>query len=65
MGWNDFEHCLKPKNSLDIIELSEKIVRRLWNRVEYQAKTIGKYDLSFNGKDFTLLNKPQQETNVV
>jgi DNA-directed RNA polymerase subunit L len=25
--------------------------------VEYQAETIGKYDLSFNGKDFTLLNK--------
>jgi hypothetical protein len=25
--------------------------------VEYQAETIGKYDLGFNGKDFTLLNK--------
>jgi hypothetical protein len=25
--------------------------------VEYQGETIGKYDLGFNGKDFTLLNK--------
>jgi hypothetical protein len=56
---NDFEHRLKPKKLLDIIELSEKIlgIEDYEIEVEYQAETIGKYDLSFNGKDFTLLNK--------
>jgi hypothetical protein len=56
---NDFEHRLKPKKLLDIIELSEKVLEigDYETEVEYQAETIGKYDLGFNGKDFTLLNK--------
>jgi hypothetical protein len=56
---NDFEHRLKPKKLLDIIELSEKIlgIEDYEIEVEYQSETIGKYDLGFNGTDFTLLNK--------
>lgn len=56
---NDFEHRLKPKKLLDIIALSEKVLRAadFEIEVEYQAETIGKYDLSFDGTTFTLLNK--------
>jgi len=56
---NDFQHLLKPKRLLDIITLSEKIlgIGDFEIEVEYQTETIGKYDLGFNGKDFTLLNK--------
>jgi hypothetical protein len=44
---------------LDIITLSEKVlgIDDYEIEVEFQAETIGKYDLTFNGKDFTLLNK--------
>ncbi|MFH6964584.1 DUF6428 family protein [Flavobacterium plurextorum] len=56
---NDFEHRLKPKKLMHIIELSEKVLNipDLEIEVEYQDATIGKYDLGFNGKDFLLLNK--------
>ena len=56
---NDFEHRLKPQKLLNIIELSEKVlgIGDFEIEVEYQSKTIGKYDLDFNGKDFVLLNK--------
>ncbi|WP_369765308.1 DUF6428 family protein [Flavobacterium sp. WC2429] len=56
---NDFEHRLKPQKLLNIIELSEKIlgIEDFQIEVEYQAQTIGKYDLGFNGNDFVLLNK--------
>ncbi|NGY37909.1 hypothetical protein FQU23_010335 [Flavobacterium sp. XN-5] len=56
---NDFEHRLKPKKLLDIITLSEKVlgIEDFEIEVEYQAETIGKYDLGFNGKDFVLVNK--------
>lgn len=56
---NDFEHRLKPQKLLNIIELSEKIlgIEDFEIEVEYQAETIGKYDLDFNGNDFVLLNK--------
>ncbi len=56
---NDFEHRLKPKRLLDIIALSEKVlgIEDHEIEVEYQSETIGKYDLGFNGKEFTLLNK--------
>jgi len=56
---NDFEHRLKPQRLLDIIHLSEKTlgIPDLEIEVEYQSDTIGKYDLGFNGSDFTLLNK--------
>lgn len=56
---NDFEHRLKPQKLLNIIELSEKVlgIKDFEIEVEYQERTIGKYDLDFNGKDFVLLNK--------
>jgi hypothetical protein len=56
---NDFEHRLKPQKLLDIIALSEKIlgIEDHEIEVEYQGETIGKYDIGFNGKEFTLLNK--------
>ncbi|WP_158730010.1 MULTISPECIES: DUF6428 family protein [unclassified Flavobacterium] len=56
---NDFDHRLKPKKLLDIITLSEKVlgIQDYEVEVEYQAETIGKYDMGFNGTAFTLLNK--------
>ena len=59
--WNadDTDHRLKPQKLLNIIALSEKIlgIEDLEIEVEYQAETIGKYDLDFNGKDFVLVSK--------
>jgi len=56
---NDFDHRLAPKKLLNIIELSEKVLEIEDGdvEVEYQAETIGKYDLGFNGKDFLLTAK--------
>ncbi|HTG66867.1 MAG TPA: DUF6428 family protein [Flavobacterium sp.] len=56
---NDFEHRLKPEKLSKIIALSEKVlgIEDFEIEVEYQTETIGKYDLGFNGKNFTLLNK--------
>ena len=56
---NDFEHRLKPKKLLDIIALSEKVlgIADFEIEVEYQAETIGKYDLDFDGTTFILINK--------
>jgi hypothetical protein len=56
---NDFEHRLKADKLLKIIALSEKILgmEDLEIEVEYQAKTIGKYDLGYDGRDFLLLAK--------
>lgn len=56
---NDTEHRLKPEKLLNIIALSEKKlgITDLEIEVEYQAETIGKYDLDFNGNDFVLVPK--------
>ena len=56
---NDFEHRLKPTKLLNIINLSEEKLgmEDLEIEVEYQAETIGKYDLDFNGKNFVLVSK--------
>lgn len=56
---NDYEHRLKPQKLLNIIKISENIleIEDYEIEVEYQAETIGKYDLGFNGTAFTLLNK--------
>ena len=56
---NDFEHRLKPNKLLNIIKLSEEKLgmEDAEIEVEYQAETIGKYDLDFNGKNFVLKNK--------
>lgn len=56
---NDEDHRLKPSKLLSIIALSEKVlgIGDFEVEVEYQDTTIGKYDLGFDGKNFTLLNK--------
>ena len=59
--WNadDLDHRLKPGKLLNIIKLSEEKlgIEDQEIEVEYQAETIGKYDLEFNGKNFILKNK--------
>ena len=56
---NDFNHRLKPKNILEIISIAENAIisEDLEIEVEYQDSTIGKYNVSFDGKNFILLNK--------
>ena len=55
---NDYDHRLHPAKLLDIIELSENVLKieDLEIEVEYQADTIGKFGLDFNGKNFLLTN---------
>lgn len=60
--WNadDYDHRLHPEKLLNIIELSEKILNidtNLEIEVEYQADTIGKFGLAFNGINFVLTSK--------
>ena len=56
---NDTDHRLKPQKLLNIIALSEKVLgmEDLEIEVEYQADTIGKYGLQFNGRSFVLMPK--------
>jgi len=56
---NDFEHRLKAGKLLNIISLSEKVLgmEDLEIEVEYQAETIGKYDLGYDGANFLLIAK--------
>lgn len=56
---NDFEHRLKAGKLLDIISLSEKVLgmEDLEIEVEYQAETIGKYDLQYEEGNFLLVAK--------
>ena len=57
---NDFDHRLKPQKLINIIALATKklqIDENLQIEVEFQAETIGKYDLGFNGENFVLLAK--------
>ncbi len=55
----DYNHRLHPEKLLEIIELSERIleIEDLEVEVEYQAETIGKYGLDFDGKNFLLTQK--------
>lgn len=55
----DFDHRLAPKKLLKIIALSEKTLdlKDQEIEVEYQAETIGKYGLDFDGVNFLLTNK--------
>ena len=59
--WNadDYNHRLHPEKLLEIIELSERVlaIEDLEIEVEYQAETIGKYGLDFDGKNFLLTSK--------
>ena len=56
---NDYDHRLHPEKLLSIIELSEKIlgIGNMEIEVEYQAETIGKFGLDFDGKNFLLMAK--------
>ena len=56
---NDYDHRLHPEKLLNIIELSEKVLKiaDLEIEVEYQADTIGKFGLDFDGQHFLLTNK--------
>lgn len=56
---NDYDHRLKPAKLLNIIALSEKVlgIEDLEIEVEYQAETIGKYNLDFDGNTFVLVAK--------
>ena len=59
--WNadDYNHRLHPEKLLLIIELSERILAIGDHEieVEYQAETIGKFGLDFDGKYFLLTTK--------
>ncbi|GAB3023514.1 hypothetical protein GCM10027051_30170 [Niabella terrae] len=56
---NDYEHRLKAGKLLNIIALSESVlgIADYEIEVEYQAETIGRYDLGFDGTNFLLLTK--------
>ena len=60
---NDYDHRLQPEKLLNIIELSEKILKLedLEIEIEYQTHsdgldTIGKFALDFDGTNFLLTN---------
>ena len=55
----DYDHRLAPQKFLHILNLSDKILGRedLDIEVEYQQQTIGKFGLTFDGKDFVLTSK--------
>jgi|SRR5690606_83929 len=59
--WNadDYNHRLHPEKLSNIIALSEKVLglKDLEIEVEYQAETIGKFGLDFDGKNFLLTTK--------
>jgi len=59
--WNadDYNHRLHPEKLVDIIELSEKVLEMedLEVELEYQADTIGKFGLEFDGTNFLLTSK--------
>ncbi|MCG1035505.1 DUF6428 family protein [Polaribacter sargassicola] len=56
---NDYDHRLHPEKLVSIIELSEKVlgIEDLEIEVEYQAETIGKFGLEFDGTNFLLTTK--------
>jgi hypothetical protein len=56
---NDYDHRLHPEKLVNIIELSEKVLEMgdLEIEVEYQADTISKFGLDFNGTNFLLTAK--------
>ncbi len=56
---NDYDHRLHPEKLLKIIELSERVlgISDSEIEVEYQAETIGKFGLDFDGENFILTTK--------
>ena len=55
---SDTDHRIKPKNVLDILQLSKKQLdySNMEVEVEYQQSTIGRYELAFDGAAFQLIN---------
>ena len=56
----DYDHRLAPSKLVNIIELSEKVLKinpELEIEVEYQSDTIGKYGLEFSNSIFHLITK--------
>lgn len=56
---NDTEHRLTPKKLIDIIQLAEQKLHidNFEIEIEYQAETIGKYNLKIENGYFVLVNK--------
>ena len=56
---DDYDHRLHPEKLIHIIELSEKVlgIEDLEIEVEYQGKTIEKYNVDFDGRTFLLTSK--------
>ncbi|WP_036153993.1 DUF6428 family protein [Maribacter forsetii] len=56
---NDYDHRLHPEKLINIIELSEKVLKieDLEIEVEYQGSTIEKFGLDFDGTNFRLTSK--------
>ncbi|MFT4838301.1 MAG: hypothetical protein ACJAWA_000734 [Nonlabens sp.] len=56
---NDYDHRLHPEKLQQIIELSQSRLGLpdVEIEVEYQAGTIGKFGIDFNGDHFVLTNK--------
>ncbi|WP_298956405.1 DUF6428 family protein [uncultured Nonlabens sp.] len=56
---NDYDHRLHPEKLVSIIELSQSKLGLPDTEieVEYQAGTIGKYGIAFDGTSFLLTNK--------
>lgn len=56
---DDYNHRLHPEKLNSIIELSENVLglEDLVVEVEYQAETIGKFGLEFDGTNFLLTSK--------
>ena len=55
---SDTDHRIKPKNVLDILQLSKKQLgySNMEVDIEYQQSTIGRYELDFDGAVFQLIN---------
>ena len=55
---SDTDHRIKPKNVLDILQLSKKQLdySNMEVDIEYQQGTIGRYELDFDGAVFQLIN---------
>lgn len=55
----DYDHRLAPQKFLHILNLCKKVLGEEDHEieVEYQQSTIGKFGLSFDGKEFILTNK--------
>jgi hypothetical protein len=55
---SDTDHRLKPKNVLDILQLSKKQLgySNMEVEIEYQQSTIGRYELDVDGAVFQLIN---------